>query len=406
MTLLHLLAYAGGLAAFLFVTLSLASGLLWLAELIEEHSKHAKYVGIRAIYAIISLHVLLWFTDSLPFLPLLFSIGCHLVYLTNFSAQWPYISLTSKKFILSCFLVIGDHFIWFFHFANLAQENKKFKTSSQRYHYNKNYRNSNNNNNGPSFGDVAAFFAICVWFIPLFLFLSLSANDNALPSLNTLASGPASPSANPNSVDLSSPGFSAPGSSSPTHRQMRRGSSTSLVKSVLNPLLSLLPRVRRNVRKNEEGIIAPRTPIRGSPLHSPVLMPSSSRSNSNANSYFPWASSDDSATANISNLNLNHNHNLGVSGIGNGSPSSRSTTPPPPRRIQSEIQISKNTHVPTPNNNPRGIATRNGRPALNGQIPADVGQAEIIEAPKRSSPLSAGAERAKGNEGLTRRKAD
>lgn len=27
-----------------------ASGLLWLAELIEEHSRHAKTVGIRAIY--------------------------------------------------------------------------------------------------------------------------------------------------------------------------------------------------------------------------------------------------------------------------------------------------------------------------------------------------------------------
>jgi len=32
--------------------------------------------------------------------------------------------------------------------------------------------------------DIAAFFGICVWFVPLFLFLSLSANDNALPSLS------------------------------------------------------------------------------------------------------------------------------------------------------------------------------------------------------------------------------
>ncbi|WWC67276.1 uncharacterized protein I206_101184 [Kwoniella pini CBS 10737] len=405
MTLLHLLAYAGGLAAFLFVTLSLASGLLWLAELIEEHSKHAKYVGIRAIYAIIALHILLWFTDSLPFLPLIFSIACHLVYLTNFSSQWPYISLTSKKFIVSCFLVIGDHFIWFFHFANLAQENKKFKTSSQRYHYNKNYKNSNNGNN-PSFGDVAAFFAVCVWFIPLFLFLSLSANDNALPSLNTLSSGPTSPS--PTSVDLSSPSVSGHGSSSPTHRQIRRGSSTSLIKSVLNPLLSLLPRVRRNnIRKNEEGLIAPRTPIRGSPLHSPVLMPSSTiRKDSNANtSYFPWGSSEENtiSNSNISNfnLNLNNNNNSGSGSSGNGSPRSI-TPPPPPKRIQSEIQISKNSNFNSQNPqliNPRGIATRNGRPALNGQIPSNF-DGEIIEAPKRSSPLS------HGSDGLSRRKAD
>lgn len=37
--------------------------------------------------------------------------------------------------------------------------------------------------------DVAAFFAICVWFVPLFLFLSLSANDNALPSFGESGRG-------------------------------------------------------------------------------------------------------------------------------------------------------------------------------------------------------------------------
>ncbi|WVW81306.1 hypothetical protein I302_103297 [Kwoniella bestiolae CBS 10118] len=372
MALLHILAYAGGLAAFLFVTLSLASGLLWLAELIEEHSKHAKYIGIRAIYVIITLHILLYFTDSLPLLPSIFSIICHLVYLQNFSSSWPYISLTSLKFILSCILVIGDHFIWFFHFAHLAQESKKFR-NNPKYRYGQN--RTTRNDLGPSFGDVAAFFAICVWFVPLFLFLSLSANDNALPHLNTLSSGPVSPS--PHSVDLSSPGPGA-GSSSPTHRQIRAKSSTSLVKSVLNPLLSLLPRVRRTggSRKNEEGIIAPRTPVRGSPLHSPVIMPQQTPT------YFPWGQDDSSSSNSPSHLNLN------LSGTGSGS---RSATPPPPRRIQSELSISKNNLT----TNPRGIATRNGKPALVGNEE----KVEIVERPKRSSPLG-------NDEGLTRRKAD
>ncbi|KAK6904735.1 hypothetical protein L486_02803 [Kwoniella mangroviensis CBS 10435] len=377
MALLHILAYAGGLAAFLFVTLSLASGLLWLAELIEEHSKYAKSIGTRAIYVIISLHVLLYFTDSLPIIPVLFSIICHLVYLQNFSSSWPYISLTSLKFILSCVLVIADHFIWFFHFAHLAQESKKFRTNpSNKYRYS-NQNRSSTVALGPSFGDVAAFFAVCVWFVPLFLFLSLSANDNALPHLSTLSSGPASPS--PHSVDLSSPGPSSGGTSSPTHRQIRTRSSTSLVKSVLNPLLSLLPRVRRSGgRKNEEGLIAPRTPVRGSPLHSPVIMPQQTPS------YFPWDSSEDTSSSNSpSHLNLN----LGVNG-------NRSVTPPPPRRIQSELFISKNTNTTNPN--PRGIATRNGQPA--SPIPAEQ-KTEIIERPKRSSPLGS-------DNGLTRRKAD
>lgn len=32
-----------------------------------------------------------------------------------------------------------------------------------------------------TFMDIATFFGVCVWLVPLFLFLSLSANDNALP---------------------------------------------------------------------------------------------------------------------------------------------------------------------------------------------------------------------------------
>ena len=34
----------------------------------------------------------------------------------------------------------------------------------------------------PTFGDMATFFGICVWLTPLFFFLSLSANDNTLPT--------------------------------------------------------------------------------------------------------------------------------------------------------------------------------------------------------------------------------
>lgn len=69
MVLLNILSYAAAIAAFLFITLSLgevielpgsyvftyglvylASGLLWLAEVIEENSKFAKTIGVRAVY--------------------------------------------------------------------------------------------------------------------------------------------------------------------------------------------------------------------------------------------------------------------------------------------------------------------------------------------------------------------
>jgi hypothetical protein len=66
MVLLNFLSYVAAIVAFLFVTLSLgmipgllprlslifatASGLLWLAEVIEENSKFAKTIGVRAVY--------------------------------------------------------------------------------------------------------------------------------------------------------------------------------------------------------------------------------------------------------------------------------------------------------------------------------------------------------------------
>lgn len=139
-------------------------------------SSHSLLTQANASQGIITLHGLLVFTDGLPILPTLFSIACHLVYLSNFSSTWPFISLTSLRFILSCLLVVADHFTWFFHFAAKAQEAKRYRGPKYRY------GSGQVTDNAPAFMDIAAFFAICVWFVPLFLFLSLSANDNALPS--------------------------------------------------------------------------------------------------------------------------------------------------------------------------------------------------------------------------------
>lgn len=73
-------SYGGAAAAFVFITLSLgkqksspveesftnritASGLLWLSEVIEEHSRSAKVIGQRGIYVsvlcVVSYHIIL-----------------------------------------------------------------------------------------------------------------------------------------------------------------------------------------------------------------------------------------------------------------------------------------------------------------------------------------------------------
>lgn len=168
-----------------------ASGLLYIAEVIEEHSRLAKTIATRAIYVriyshiilltcslfipartqvIIVFHLVLYFFDSLPLTHIAFGIVCHIVYLRNIGQTWPLISLSSPTFIASCLLVLADHFLWFFYFANKSKAARRTRGTYRR------------GDPGPSFGDISTFFAICVWCVPLFLFLSLSANDNVLPS--------------------------------------------------------------------------------------------------------------------------------------------------------------------------------------------------------------------------------
>ncbi|OJT12527.1 hypothetical protein TRAPUB_10928 [Trametes pubescens] len=106
----------------------------------------------------------------------------------------------------------------------------------------------------PNFGEIATFFGICVWLVPLFLFLSLSANDNALP-LN--AAGPSEVPLSPTSV------------ARPALGRTR----TSLFKALYDALpIDSLPRLRRGRRHDtSEGIIAPRSPRTAPP--SPSLGP-------------------------------------------------------------------------------------------------------------------------------------
>jgi hypothetical protein len=124
---------------------------------------------------IIALHLLLWLAERLPLHLIAISVCCHLIYLQNFSQTWPLISLLSPAFVLSCIAVLCDHFLWFFHFAHRAQLARQ---KARSYHY---QAPDDNDLRAYTFWETTTFFTVCVWFIPVFLFLSLSANDNALP---------------------------------------------------------------------------------------------------------------------------------------------------------------------------------------------------------------------------------
>lgn len=161
----------GTIFAFLFLTLSIASGLYYLSELVEEHSAFAKRVLQRMIYTVLGLHILILIFDKQPFFLTLFSCFAHVIYSQNLRS-FPFIQLSSPVFISSCILVLLDHWFWFRHFSNPPR---------RAYEYD--YRSSHSYaDDYPTFGEIASFFGICVWLVPFSLFVSLSAGENVLPS--------------------------------------------------------------------------------------------------------------------------------------------------------------------------------------------------------------------------------
>ncbi|BGP05294.1 erv26 super protein [Rhodotorula toruloides] len=181
---LHLVSYIAGLAGFCFALLSLANGLLYVAEVIEEHSAFAKTVGQRIIYAEIVLFGLLYVVDGLPLHLVAVGVVAHLIYLQNFSRHWPVISVKSLTFVLSCLIVLLSHYLSFRHFSSRSLAAASHH-SYPRYDPRKG-RYASQGAQTESFLEVATYFGVCVWLVPFYLFLSLSANDNVLPSSGTL----------------------------------------------------------------------------------------------------------------------------------------------------------------------------------------------------------------------------
>lgn len=71
--------------------------------------------------------------------------------------------------MLSCVLVVSNHFLWFGYFSEHVPAPPGYGGGSLGYH--------------PEFSEIASFFGVCVWLVPFALFVSLSASDNVLPTV-------------------------------------------------------------------------------------------------------------------------------------------------------------------------------------------------------------------------------
>lgn len=133
----------------------------------------AKKTLTRMIYVVIAFQFLLALIDKFPWMLSALSIGSHVVYMQNLR-RFPVVKLTDPVFLLSCALVLLNHFFWFRHFSTPTQV-----ATSGRYNY---YAQQQFN---PTFTEIASFFGLNVWLVPFSLFVSLSAGENVLPSMGS-----------------------------------------------------------------------------------------------------------------------------------------------------------------------------------------------------------------------------
>ncbi|ESW98411.1 hypothetical protein KL918_005134 [Ogataea parapolymorpha] len=167
--LIELLAVAGSVVGFVAVTLSIASGLYYLSELVEENTELTKRLLGRLIKSTAAYLTLLWFFDDFPLKLTIFSLFSYFIYYQNLK-KFPNIDLTGSIFLATCILALLNHFLWFKHFNNpyVPTIDERLNPDFKLPHY-------------PSFTEIASFFGLCIWLIPFGFFISLSANENTLP---------------------------------------------------------------------------------------------------------------------------------------------------------------------------------------------------------------------------------
>ncbi|WPH01123.1 Protein SVP26 [Acrodontium crateriforme] len=219
MWILPLIGYIGLLLGFLFLTLAIASGLYYLSELVEEHTVPAKKILTRLIDGVIAFHVLLALIDGLPWSLAAISIASHLVYRQNLR-RFPVVKLTEPVFLLSCSLVLVNHWLWFRHFS--APPPQRRTTWDEPLDV-------------PTFTEIASFFGLGVWFVPFALFVSLSAGDNVLPSMGSeYATGPGSSFMTPGREDVSMMGGNDNGGMGVRRGHKRSNTNQGMAKMAVN----------------------------------------------------------------------------------------------------------------------------------------------------------------------------
>eukprot|EP00123_Amoebidium_parasiticum_P014876 comp22681_c0_seq1/m.35082 comp22681_c0_seq1/g.35082 ORF comp22681_c0_seq1/g.35082 comp22681_c0_seq1/m.35082 type:complete len:198 (-) comp22681_c0_seq1:283-876(-) len=135
-------------------TLCIASGLYYIAEVVEEYPQPTKRFISYSIWLAIGLNVGMGLFEGFPLYPVvLVGVVAHGIYLTLLPA-FPTVEFTSLPFLGSIVVFAVHQYVVFGHFSRVWYP----------------------------FGDVLTFFTLCVWLVPFAYFVSLSSSDCNLPT--------------------------------------------------------------------------------------------------------------------------------------------------------------------------------------------------------------------------------
>lgn len=154
MWFLYILSWIALIVQVCFITVAIAAGLYYLAELVEEYTVMSKrviwWMNVITLAFYIGFSLFEDFPTSLVVCGIVSQVA-HLFILKTF----PYVVIASPAFIVGIIMLIINHYLAFQHFAAVYY----------------------------SFSEVIAYFTLCLWLVPFALFVSLSANENVLPTV-------------------------------------------------------------------------------------------------------------------------------------------------------------------------------------------------------------------------------
>ncbi|GFS28253.1 protein TEX261 [Trichonephila inaurata madagascariensis] len=154
MWFLYLLSWIGIVIQISFVILSVAAGLYYIAEIVEEYTVFTCRIIRILILVTMAIHGGLFLFEDLPASMIICGIVSQVMQLLVLRT-FPFFELASLPFIGSIVFVTINHYLAFQHFSYVYYP----------------------------FSQVLAYFTICLWLVPFSFFVSLSANENVLPTL-------------------------------------------------------------------------------------------------------------------------------------------------------------------------------------------------------------------------------